>query len=152
MSEIEDFDGSFSESMLQAASELAHRLVTTLATEREALAKRDLARLRATIDEKDKLVEMLAQLERSRGLLLTPEQLASLDEPTQVRLTDLQNELRAQLLRCQETNAVNGRMVQRARVAVDEVLATLTGEHRSSTYGASGNSDGHSGSRTIGRA
>ncbi len=145
------FDAGFSESMLGTALELAQRLSMTLAAERETLTRRDLEKLRSTVEEKDRLVEMLAQMERSRALQYDDDDLAGLDAGTRGRIEGLRNDLRNQLVRCREANQVNARLVHRARQSVDEVLATLTGEHRHSTYGARGSEVGGS-SRVLGRA
>lgn len=151
MSSTEGFDPSFTESMLGTAVELAGQLSRVLARERDTLTRRDLEQLRAAVEEKDRLIEMLAQLDRSRALSYNADDVAGLDAPTRTRLESLRGELRNTLVRCQETNQINARLVHRARQAVDEVLATITGEHRHSTYGARGGETGAS-TRVIGRA
>jgi flagellar biosynthesis/type III secretory pathway chaperone len=145
------FDAGYSESMLAAALELAQRLSMALAAERETLTRRDLEKLRNTVEEKDRLVEMLAQMERSRALQFGEGDLLALDAATRARLEGLRNDLRNQLVRCREANQINARLVHRARQSVDEVLATLTGEHRHSTYGLRGSDVGGS-TRVLGRA
>ena len=145
------FDAGFTESMLGTALELAQRLSMTLAAERETLTRRDLEKLHSTVEEKDRLVEMLAQMERSHALQYGDGDLDGLDAGTRGRLEGLRNDLRNQLVRCREANQVNARLVHRARQSVDEVLATLTGEHRHSTYGVRGSEVGGS-TRVLGRA
>ncbi len=151
MSSDEAFDAGFSESMLATALDLAQRLALVLKAERETLTRRDLEKLRSTVEEKDRLIEMLAQIERSHALRYSAEDVAAADEATRNRLESLRNDLRNNLVRCHETNQINARLVHRARQSVDEVLATLTGEHRHSTYGARGSEVAGS-TRVIGRA
>ncbi len=145
-------DVSYYESMLEAADELAERLVLTMASEREQLAKRNLDKLLATVEEKAQLIAMLAHFEGSGALRSNKLDLTGVDEATRERIGTLQARLRNKLVRCHETNQINGRLVQRAQQSLDEVLAILTGEHRTNTYGASGSSEGKSTSRVIGRA
>ena len=145
-------DVSYYESMLEAADELAERLVLIMASEREQLAKRNLEKLLATVEEKEQLLAMLAHFEGSGALQLNKLDLTEVDAPTRDRLAMLQARLRNRLVHCHETNQINGRLVHRAQQSLDEVLAILTGEHRSSTYGSSGSSLATTTSRVIGRA
>ncbi len=145
-------DVSYYESMLEAAAALAERLVLTIASEREQLAKRNLEKLLATVEEKEQLIGMLAHFDGSGALQSNNLDLTDIDEATRERIGTLQTSLRNKLVRCHETNQINGRLVQRAQQSLDEVLAILTGEHRTNTYGASGSSQGKAASRVIGRA
>ena len=145
-------DVSYYESMLEAADELADRLVLTMASEREQLGKRNLDKLLATVEEKEQLIGMLAHFEGSGALQSNKLDLTDVDEATRERIGTLQARLRNKLVRCHETNQINGRLVQRAQQSLDEVLTILTGEHRTNTYGASGSSQGKATSRVIGRA
>ena len=151
-SDSDRLDVSYYESMLEAADELAERLVLAMASEREQLTKRNLEKLLATVEEKEQLIGMLAHFEGSGALQPNRLDLSEVDEVTRERLGTLQARLRNKLVRCHETNQINGRLVQRAQQSLDEVLAILTGEYRTNTYGASGSSQGRASSRVIGRA
>lgn len=146
-------DFSFVESLLSTAGELTQRLAVVLEQERDALVQRDMTALHTVIAEKDQIIGMLARVERSRDAMVED----ALRQPhfslqQRERLTTLQHDIRRQISACRDQNQVNGRLVQRARHSVAEILQVITGNDRAETYTANGSPDAPAGGRSIGKA
>ena len=149
-------DFAYVESLLVMGRDLGERLAGVLEQERTALVQRDIEKLRAVLQEKDQIVALLGRIERSQDNLggldsaaltqahFTAEQLE--------RLKQLQHEVRRQISACRDQNHVNGRLVQRARQSVNEVLQVITGTAPAETYSSQGTSAGVSAGRIIGKA
>ena len=149
-------DFAYVESLLVVGRDLGERLAGVLEQERTALVQRDMEQLRAVLQEKDQIVALLGRIERSQDNLggldsaaltqahFTAEQLGQLQQ--------LQHEVRRQISACRDQNHVNGRLVQRARQSVNEVLQVITGTTPPETYSSQGTSEGVSAGRIIGKA
>ena len=149
-------DFAYVESLLVMGRDLGERLAGVLEQERTALVQRDIEKLRAVLQEKDQIVALLGRIERSQDNLggldsaaltqahFTAEQLGQLQQ--------LQHEVRRQISACRDQNHVNGRLVQRARRSVNEVLQVITGTTPPETYSSQGTSEGVSAGRIIGKA
>ena len=146
------------ESLLVTARDLAQRLAQVLELERVALVTRDMEGLRSLLQEKDQLITLLGRVEDSHatpgaGYSQTGASVQSHFSAAQrERLALIQDELRCQLSACRDQNHVNGRLVQRARQSVAEVLQVITGSAPAQMYTASGAAESGSDGRTIAKA
>ena len=153
-------DFAFVEALLDTARDLAQRLAEVLDQERAALIHRDMEQLRSVLQEKDQLVTLLGRVEHSHdnfgGVADSP--LADVCAQPHFtvaqhqRLSAAQQELRRQISACRDQNHVNGRLVQRARQSVTEVLQIITGSSPAEMYTASGAADAGGEGRTIAKA
>lgn len=134
------------EAVLDSGLAIVGQLDAVLRQERAALAERNLTQLTDCIAVKDRLLADLARLDA--GTVLQTHDAASPADPLRAKRERFAKELAA----CRDANRVNARLVERARQAVDTVLATLTGTHRHATYSIDGSGDRPPEPRVIGKA
>lgn len=118
------------------------QLVEILLDERAALSGRDLDALVRVTATKSALCSELAELiESSRPL---PEAIAALPNPERAQLELRHKQLVALVASAQDSNLVNGKVIQRSQQSVLTILDTLSGKSLDGLYDTSGYSNADS--------
>ena len=130
-----------SDELLTTALDAAYEaLEALLESERAALIHRDLAAIEQISSAKREHCGQLALLQRQYN-----------QTPSLVRDVD-HDRLQHKAAKCLELNAVNGKIIQRTRQSVDELLQVLRGSETEPLYAANGSTQASSNGSAFARA
>lgn len=138
----------------------AEALTELLLEERQLLEQRQHEPLAELIERKTPLLEQLAQSAQQRqqwlieaGLPADSRGWEQLLEHYPEAIRESWPGLREAFERCQELNAVNGKLLSRSQQTLGRLLDLLRGQVAGpQLYNAAGNTDGHQGGHTVARA
>lgn len=134
-----------------------------LLRERETIASNKIQELPAITEEKIELIQQLSQTEidilaiikATLGEAATEnprEALNTLDPNQQFKLIELLDEARELAKKCKHENEINTQIVNASQDQVEQILNTLLGREKASTYGSTGKTVSGNSGGTLGKA